>query len=106
MIGGHCSPGNRRGWDGVTISRTCSLSSSGANDPRARELVGPSSSTANGWPRRFLDPRVIALVLFRLRPEGFTARDLHQHVAPLLGLAPDALAAGRVTYDLRWLRLH
>ena len=59
---------------------------------------------------RFLDPRVLALfcalVLFRLLPEGFTARDLRQHVAPLLGLAPDALSAGRVTYDLRRLRLH
>ena len=59
---------------------------------------------------RFLDPRVLALfctlVLFRLRPAGFTARDLRQHVAPLLGLAPDALSAGRVTYDLRRLRLH
>ena len=59
---------------------------------------------------RFLDPRVLALfctlVLFRLRPTGFTARDLRQHVAPLLGLAPDALSPGRVTYDLRRLRLH
>ena len=59
---------------------------------------------------RFLDPRVLALfctlVLFQLRPEGFTARDLRQHVAPLLGLAPEALSAGRVTYDLRRLRLH
>ena len=30
---------------------------------------------------------------------------LGQHVAPLLGLAPDALSPGRVTYDLRRLRL-
>ncbi len=59
---------------------------------------------------RFLDPRVLALfcalVVFRLLPQGFTARDLRQHVAPLLGLTPDALPAGRVTYDLRRLRLH
>jgi hypothetical protein len=48
---------------------------------------------------RFLDPRVLALfcalVLLRLRPAGFTARALRQHVAPLLGLAKDALSAGR-----------
>ena len=59
---------------------------------------------------RFLDPRVqalfCALVMLRLLPEGFTARDLRQHVAPLLGLPPDDLSAGRVTYDLRRLRLH
>jgi hypothetical protein len=59
---------------------------------------------------RFLDPRVLALfcvlVLFCLRPEGFTARDLRHHIAPLLGVAANGLPAGRVTYDLRRLRLH
>jgi hypothetical protein len=59
---------------------------------------------------RFLDPRVLALfmalVVFRLVPEGFTARDLRQHVAPLRGQAPDELSLGQLTYDLRRLRLH
>ena len=58
---------------------------------------------------RFLDPRVLALfsalVIFRARPEGFTARDLRQHLAPLLGVALDDMPVGRVTYDLRRLRL-
>ena len=59
---------------------------------------------------RFLDPRVLALfcalVMFRLLPAGFTARDLRQQVAPLLGLPPEAVSPGRMTYDLRRLRLH
>ncbi len=59
---------------------------------------------------RFLDPRVLALflalVVFRLLPQGFTARELRQHVAPLLGKAPSELSAGQLTYDLRRLRLH
>ena len=59
---------------------------------------------------RFPDPRVMALfgalVVFRLLPEGFTNRDLREHVAPLLGVAPDALTPGRMTYHLRRLRLH
>src|SRR5437867_3970979 len=50
---------------------------------------------------RFLAARVVALcctrVMFRLLPAGFTARDLRQHVAPVLGLAPEALSAGRMT---------
>src|SRR5262245_46357930 len=57
-----------------------------------------------------VDPRVVVLfcvlVFLRVRPEGFTARDRWQNVAPLLGLMPDALPAGWVTYDLRRLRLH
>ncbi len=59
---------------------------------------------------RFLDPRVLALfmalVVFRLLPQGFTARELRQHVAPLLGKAPRELSLGQLTYDLRRLRLH
>jgi len=59
---------------------------------------------------RFLDPRGLALflglVVFRLLPQGFTARELRQHVAPLLGKAPSELSLGQLTYDLRRLRLH
>ena len=59
---------------------------------------------------RFLDPRVLALlmalVIFRLLPQGFRARDLRRHVAPLLGKAPSEVSLGQLTYDLRRLRLH
>ena len=48
----------------------------------------------------------MALVVFRLLPQGFTARELRQHVAPLLGKAPHELSLGQLTYDLRRLRLH
>jgi hypothetical protein len=59
---------------------------------------------------RFADPRVQALlaavVVFRLLPRGFSNRDLREHLAPLLGLAPQHMTPGRMTYDLRRLRLH
>ena len=58
---------------------------------------------------RFGDPRVQALlsvlVVFRLLPDGFSNRDLREH-PPLLGLDPATMTAGRMTYDLRRLRLH
>jgi len=58
----------------------------------------------------FTDPRVQALfaavVLFCLVPRGFSNRDLRERLAPLLGLDPGALSPGRMTYDLRRLRLH
>jgi hypothetical protein len=47
-----------------------------------------------------------ALVIFRLLPRGFANRDLREHLAPLLGVAPSALTQGQMTYDLRRLRLH
>ncbi len=59
---------------------------------------------------RFNDPRVQALlatlVIFRLLPNGLASRDMRDHLAPLLGLAPASLTQGKMTYDLRRLRLH
>jgi hypothetical protein len=59
---------------------------------------------------RFGDPRVQALlsaiVLFAFVPRGFTRRQVQDQLAALLGLDPGALSPGRVTYDLRRLRLH
>lgn len=45
----------------------------------------------------------------RLKDAGFTesqAEALRKHLAPLLGLSPSELTPGRMTYDLRRLRLH
>jgi hypothetical protein len=59
---------------------------------------------------RFTDARVDALlatlVIFRLLPNGFANRDMRDHLAPLLGLGPDSLTQGKMSYDLRRLRLH
>lgn len=59
---------------------------------------------------RFGDPVVLGLfavlVLFRLLPCGFRSRDLREHIAPLLGDDPSQWTAGRLTYQLRRLRLH
>jgi hypothetical protein len=59
---------------------------------------------------RFTDPRAQAslsvLAIFRLQPAGFRAADLRAHLAPLLGIGPDQLRQGRLSYELRRLRLH
>ena len=59
---------------------------------------------------RFGDERTQTLLsllaAFRLQPAGFRASDLRTHLAPLLGLSPGELRQGRLTYELRRLRLH
>ena len=59
---------------------------------------------------RFADPRVHALLhvmlLFLLVQGTFTHKVLREHLAPLLGKKPSQLTPGRITYDLRRLRLH
>ena len=58
---------------------------------------------------RFGDPRVMALfaalTLFLHLPNGFRNRDLRKHVSDLLDVDPSAYHAGKMTYDLRRLRL-
>jgi hypothetical protein len=59
---------------------------------------------------RFGDDRAHALLaaiaVARLQPDGFANRDLRAHLAPLLGIDPDQLTTGQMSYDLRRLRLH
>ena len=58
----------------------------------------------------FADPRVQGLLhvllFFLLVQATFRNKDLREHIAPLLGMEPSQLSPGRVTYDLRRLRLH
>lgn len=57
----------------------------------------------------FADPVVLAvlsaLLMFRLLPRGFSNRDLRDQVAQLLACAPGEFTPGRMSYQLRRLRL-
>ena len=59
---------------------------------------------------RFGEPRVqalfSALILFRLLPRGFSHAELKAHLLLLLGADATPITTGRMTYDLRRLRLH
>ncbi len=97
---------NRRLLNVQALSHDCLLDEDAfqqVNQPR--EVSGQRVAAL-----RFIDPRVhallSALVTFRLLPCGFANRDLRALLAPLLGLAPDQLTAGQMTYHLRRLRLH
>jgi len=49
---------------------------------------------------------LMVLVLFCLQPEGFRNRQLRPLLAQLLGLSDSKISPGRMSYDLRRLRLH
>ena len=71
-------------------------------------VTSPAGTRTAGM--RVTDPRtqalLAALCLFRLLPNGFTNRDLRTCLAPLLGLTPEAMTSGQISYDLRRLRIH
>ncbi len=97
---------NRRLLDVQRISHDCSI-----GEQAFKQVVQPlriNGQRVSGL--RFADQRVLALftalVEFRLQPEGFSNRNLRDHLGALLGQAPDHMTQGRMTYDLRRLRLH
>jgi hypothetical protein len=97
---------NRRLLDVQTISHDCAL---GEEDLQGHQRpVEVNGQRASALP--FADARVQALLqallVFVLLPGGFSNRDLREQLAPLLGLDPSQLSPGRMTYDLRRLRLH
>jgi hypothetical protein len=97
---------NRRLLDVQRVMHDCAL-----GEDALRRILQPALVEGQRAPAlRFADTRTQALlhaiVLFSLRPRGFANRDLRKHLAPLLGIRPSDLTPGRLTYDLRRLRLH
>ena len=97
---------NRRLLDVQTVSHDCSIGEDAFERVvRPIEVDGQRASAL-----RFDDARVQALltvlVLFSLQLRGFTNQEMRALLAQLLGLDPAHYPVGRMTYDLRRLRLH
>ena len=97
---------NRRLLNVQKISQDCALGE--AAFEKVNQPIQVEEQRVSGL--RFGDVRVQALLsavlLFVFVANGFSAKDLRPKLAALLGLRADQLSAGRVTYDLRRLRLH
>jgi hypothetical protein len=97
---------NRRLLDVQTVSHDCSIGEDAFEKVvRPIEVAGQRASAL-----RFGDAHVQALlsvlVLFSLQLRGFTNQEMRALLAQLLGLDPAHYPVGRMTYDLRRLRLH
>jgi hypothetical protein len=97
---------NRRLLDVQRVGHDCFLGEAAFQDLQKPVTVGEQRAAA----LRFADPRVQGLLhvllLFLLVQGTFRNKDLREHIAPLLGMKPSQLTPGRVTYDLRRMRLH
>src|SRR6201987_3164952 len=97
---------NRRILEVEKLSRDCGIGQqSFLQLQRSAEIEGQRASAL-----RFGDPRVQALfavlVIFNLQPQGFRNKDLRPLLAQALGLDHQQLTQGKISYDLRRLRLH
>src|SRR6202521_4563987 len=97
---------NRRLLDVQRIDHDCFIGEASFQDMQRPVTVDGQRAAA----LRFADPRVQGLLhvllLFVLVQGTFAHSDLREHLPPLLGQKPSQLTPGRITYDLRLLRLH
>lgn len=97
---------NRRLLDVQRVSHDCHLGEAAFAQITRPITVDGQRAAALRFEQDRVQALLSALVIFSLLPTGFSNRDLREHLAPLLGLAPGQIPPGRMTYDLRRLRLH
>lgn len=97
---------NRRLLDVQSLSHDPTLGEASLAHLQQPVVVGAQRAAG----LRLAEPRaqalLAALVVFRFLPRGFSNPELRAVLAPLLGLAPEQLTSGQMTYHLRRLRLH
>jgi hypothetical protein len=97
---------NRRLLSVETTSHACLLSEDALQATQHPAVRGEQRASA----LRFTDPAVQALLtvllMFRFLAAGFASRDVREPFAALLGVPVATLTLGRMTYQLRRLRLH
>ncbi len=97
---------NRRLLDVQTISQDCAVGEDVFHQVTQPVEVNGQRASALRYGNAGVLALLSALLVFRLLPRGFSNRELKEHLAPLLGEDPGALTQGRMTYQLRRLRLH
>jgi hypothetical protein len=97
---------NRRLLSVETTSHACLLAEDALQATQRPAVVGEQRASA----LRFTDPALQALLgallMFRFLAQGFASRELREPFAALLGMPVETLTPGRMTYQLRRLRLH
>ena len=97
---------NRRLLDVQRISHDCHLGEAAFTQITQPITIDGQRAAALRFEQERVQALLSALVVSSLLPTGFSNRDLRALLAPLLGLAPSQVSPGRMTYDLRRLRLH
>lgn len=97
---------NRRLLDVQRVSHDCTIGEDAfQRAQRPRTLDSQRTSAL-----RFGEPSVHALLnailVFRMHANGFANRDIREQLATLLGMDPEQITQGCMTYNLRRLRLH
>lgn len=96
---------NRRLLCVQRLSHDCTLGLEAVEALQAPAIVDGQRSAALRFGDRRIQALMGALLAFSLLPGGFTNADLRARMAPLMGHSVEEWTSGRMTYDLRRLRL-
>jgi hypothetical protein len=97
---------NRRLLDVQRISHDCAIGEAAFVTVSHPVLVDGQRAAALRWADPVVQALFSALIGFRLVPDGWRQRDLRAPLAALLGVPSEQVSPGRMTYQLRRLRLH
>jgi hypothetical protein len=97
---------NRRLLDVQRISQDCAMGEAAFVGLSHPVTVDRQRAAALRWADPVVQALFSALIGFRLVPDGWRQRDLRAPLAALLGVPPQDVSAGRMTYQLRRLRVH
>ena len=97
---------NRRVLEVEQVTHDCHIGAQAFAKLQAPAEVDGQHASALPFGQARVQALLSAVVLFCLQPEGFRNRQLRPLLAQLLGLSDSQIGPGRMSYDLRRLRLH
>jgi hypothetical protein len=97
---------NRRVLQVEQLTHDCHIGAEAFNKLQKPAEVDGQHVSALPFGQERVQALLAVLLLFCLQPQGFRNRQLRPLLAQLLGLAESQISPGRMSYDLRRLRLH
>ena len=97
---------NRRVLQVEQLTHDCHIGAQAFDQLQKPAEVNGQHVSALPFGQERVQALLTVLVLFCLQPEGFRNRQLRPLLAQLLGLSESQISPGRMSYDLRRLRLH
>ena len=97
---------NRRVLQIEQLSHDCQIGAQAFEKLQKPAEVDGQHVSALPFGQQRVQALFMALVLFCLQPEGFRTRQLRPLLAQLLTTSESEITPGRISYDLRRLRLH
>ena len=97
---------NRRVLEVEKLSHDCLIGTAAFEKLQQPAMLDGQRASALPFGQARVQALLCVLTMFSLQPDGFRNQQLRSLLAQFLGLTKEQLTAGRMSYELRRLRLH